>query len=169
MKYLYSFLAVILLSFFVQAQTFGVHFSGSVPTGDFKQVVNGGYTANVSLQAPVFGFTGIVMGGYEFWDESPNPSASEYNFTNFPIVLAGARSYFAESFYLATLAGIYPVKLVTETSDGKVEQKETQGAILASIGSAFPISFFDLDVSVSYLWTQDYPQLQLSLGVLFNR
>lgn len=168
MKYLYSFLIVTLLSFFANAQTFGVNFSGSVPTGEFKHLVNGGYTVGVTLQAPLYGFTGVLQGGYEFWDESPSPSAARYNYTNFPIVLGGARSYFGD-FYLSTLAGIYPVKVVTESGDEKFEAKETQGAILASLGCVFPVSFFHVDVSVSYFWSQDYPQLQMTFGILFNK
>lgn len=159
MKYLYSFLAVILLSFFAQAQTFGLNFTNAIPTGDFSQSVNLGYVGGVSLIVPAFGTNLVAYGGYGFWDEASTPSADKFSFTNFPVVLAGARSYlFDGDFYLTTLAGIYPVKLTVENSDGKSEIKETQGSVLAGFGYVFPVSFFHLDLSFNYLWNQDYPQ-----------
>jgi hypothetical protein len=168
MKYLCALLALVCFTLFADAQTFGVSFSGAVPTGEFKHLANAGYTANATVQVPVFGFTGVLVGGYEFWDEKSNPTAKELNFTNFPVVLAGARSYFGD-FYLSTLAGIFPVKLTSEFEGEKIEEKETQGAILAKLGTVFPVSFFHADVSIFYLWTQDYPQIGLNLGVLFNK
>lgn len=168
MKYLYSFLAVILLSFFVQAQTIGLSISGGVPTGNFKDYANANYIGGLFIQAPIKGFTGVLYGGYGFWDEKSSPAHNEVSYNNFPVVLAGARSYFGD-FYLSTLAGIYPTKMTVKTDGGELEESETQAAISASLGTVFPVSFFHADISISYFWTQDYPQLQMTLGVLFNR
>lgn len=160
-----AFLTVLILSVAINAQTFSLNFNGAVPTGDFGNSVNLGYNSGVSFHLPVKGFILVASGAYGFWDES----GKGFSFTNFPIILVGARQYYSEKFYLTTLAGIYPVKLTVETEGDKKESKETQGAVSAGFGYLFPVSFFQIDANVNYLWTQDYAQIQFGVGFLFNK
>ena len=51
----------------------------------------------------------------------------------------------------------------------KFEQSETQGSFVGGLGYLFPISSFHLDFSAGYFWSQDYPQFNIGVGVLFNR
>jgi len=164
---LFSILIVLLFTLFVNAQEFALNLNTSIPTGEYGDVVDFGYSGGISVYAPIYGFTGVAYAGYGFWSEKSNPSAAKINFTNFPVVLAGARSYYG-NFYLSTLAGIYPVKLTVETESGKTEEKETQGAVYAGFGYVFPVQFFHIDLSVNYLWSQDYPQVQIGASFLFN-
>jgi hypothetical protein len=164
MKYLYFVFIAVLLSFTANAQVVGIDFNTSVPTGDFGNTVNVGFSGGVHVEVPVFGMTGVLYGGYGFWDEKTTPIPS-FSVTNFPVILAGARSYYGK-LYLSTLAGIYPVKVKTE----EIELlEETQGAIQVGAGYLFPVSFFHLDLSGNFLWTQDYSQVQFGVGILLNK
>lgn len=164
MKYLYALLALMCFTLFAEAQTFGLSISGAVPTGDYGDVVNVGYNGGVLLEAPIFDVDAIVYGGYGFWNEKDD----DFSFTNFPIVLAGARKYYG-SLYGSILAGIYPIKFTLETEGERFETTETQGAILGGFGYIFPLSFLHLDVSGNYLWTQDYSQVVVGVGFWFNK
>lgn len=160
MRYVYAFLLSLLCSFSLNAQAIGVNFSGSFPTGDFGDVVHFGYSGGIYALAPFSGFTATLYGGYGFWDEKEG----EANFTNFPIVLAGARKYIGKTFYGSFLAGIYPVKAEVDGA----EKTETQGALYPGVGFVLPVSFLWVDVSGNYLWTQDFAQARFSAGILLE-
>lgn len=163
MKYLLVLLAALIVT--VQAQTVSINLTNAIPTGDFSQSVNLGYAGGVSLQYPVFDYTAEAYIGYGLWDEASNPTGNKLNFTNWPIVLVGLRSYVG-NFYVKTLAGSYPVELTVE---GEKVSKDTYFSALGAIGYVFPVSFFDLDISAGYLWNGEYPQVNIGLAVMFFR
>jgi hypothetical protein len=162
---LFSIVTVLFLSAFINAQTVGFNFNTAIPTGEFGDAVNFGFSGGVSFHFPVAGFVGVASGEYGFWNEKEEG----FSFSNFPVVFAGARKYFGD-FYGSVLAGFYPVKLKVEVEGQEIQEaKETQGAIVPGFGYVFPVSSFDVDASASFLWTQDYSQVRFGVSFLFNR
>jgi len=152
---------------FAQAQTIGLQFTGSLPTGDFNQAANFGTAAGLTLQVPVGRFVATGYVGYGIWDEAENPAGS-VDLKNWPVILLGARSYYGD-FYLATLAGSYPAQITIKSDEGNTEKKDTYFAALFGAGYVFPVSFLDLDLSAGYLWNPEYPQVQIGLAILLFR
>lgn len=161
-------LVVLMLFGLAQAQTIGLQLTGAIPAGDFADQAKFGYAVGATIQVPVKSFVATGYVGYGLWDESSNPTASEFSLTNWPIILLGARSYYGD-FYLTTLAGVYPVELKIKGGETETVEMATYGAVLAGIGYVFPVSFFDLDISAGYLWNPEYPQFQFGATLLFFR
>lgn len=178
----YSIFLVIFILFLalqLNAQSFGVQASASLPTGDFDEVANAGFNGGLLIQFPVSPFTVTLQGAYGGWDGESfqnDNTTLETSFKAIP-VYAGLKYNVASNIYAGGAIGyqFFDVTAKTTVEQGNTKNTTEQSenfeefTVVPSLGIVLPVGKYNFDFSANYAWNNEVQHFFLNAAFLFGK